>query len=208
MSMWKIEIYNGTQNLEQWFQDAASKKYHNNSSKETLLDYLQNEEDTTLFLLYNNDRIVGNFVTHKLRSLGILGANAHRIAARMCVINDFIEGPRKISGMRSLNNTNYHDHINHQFLYAVGIKYLGLDTPMYVSSHPSSVGSQKIVHNKYCPKLKEFGLLHEPIELEYRNHFQFFWKLDTNKWWNTFLQQQWPESKDCLDIFFAQLEKV
>ena len=208
MSMWKLEIYNGTQDLEQWFQDASAKNYVNNSSQKMLLDYLQNEEDTTLFLLYNNNRIVGNFVTHKLRSLGILGANAHRIAARMCVINDHIQGPRKIIGLRSMNAENCHDHINHQFLYSVGIRYLGLDTPMYVSSHPSAVGSQKIVHNKYCPKLKEIGLLEEPIELEYRNHFQYFWKLNTKKWWDTFVEQQWPESKECLDIFFTQLKEI
>ena len=130
--MWKLEIYNGTQDLEQWFQDAAAKDYVNNSSKKMLLDYLQNEENTTLFLLYNNNRIVGNFVTHRLRSLGILGANAHRIAARMCVINDHIQGPRKIAGLRSMNAQNCHDHINHQFLYSVGLRYLGLPRGCYI----------------------------------------------------------------------------
>ena len=128
MSMWKLEIYNGTQDLEQWFKDAAAKNYVNNSSQEMLFERLQTEKNTTLFLLYNNDRIVGNFVTHKLHSLGILGANAHRIAARMCVINDHIQGPRKITGMRSLNENNCHDHINHQFLYAVGIREAPLFT--------------------------------------------------------------------------------
>lgn len=206
--MWKLEIYNGTQNLSQWFKDAAEKNYTNNSSHEMLVDYLQDEDDATLFLLYNNDRIVGNFVTHRLRSLGILGADAHRIAARMCVINDHILGPRKISGLRSMNAENCHDHINHQFLYSVGLQYLGLNTPMYVSSHPSSVGSQKIVHHKYCPKLKQLGLLEDPIELEYRGHFQYFWKVNNQKWWNTFIEQQWPESKETLDVFFAQLNKV
>lgn len=201
--MWKLEIYNGSQDLTQWFEDADKKKYVNNSSKEMLIDFLQNEEDSTLFLLYNNNRIVGNFVTHKLGGLGILGANAHRVAARMCVINDYIEGPRKISGLRSMNAENCHDHINHQFLYAAGLQYLGLDTPMYVSSHPSDVGSQKIVHKKYCPKLLELGLLEEPIELEYRGHFQYFWKINTQVWWDTFQSQQWPESKQTLDVFLT-----
>ena len=206
--MWKLEIYNGTQDLDQWFRDAKSKKFTNNSSKEMLIDYLQSEDDATLFLLYNNDNIVGNFVTHRLRSLGILGKDAYRIAARMCVINNRVEGPRKISGLRSMNAENCHDHINHQFLYAVGLQYVGLDIPMYVSSHPSSVGSQKIVHQKYCPKLRELGLLDEPIELEYRGHFQYFWKVNIENWWETFQQQQWPESKETLDVFFAELNKV
>ena len=48
MSMWKLEIYNGEQDLEQWFQDAAAKNYHNNSSKEMLFDRLQTEKNTTL----------------------------------------------------------------------------------------------------------------------------------------------------------------
>lgn len=206
--MWKLEIYNGTQDLSRWFEDAAEKNYTNNSSHKMLIEYLQDEDDATLFLLYNNNRIVGNFVTHRLRSLGILGADAHRIAARMCVINDHIIGPRKISGLRSMNADNCHDHINHQFLYSVGLQYLGVDTPMYVSSHPSSVGSQKIVHYKYCPKLKQLGLLEDPIELEYRGHFQYFWKVNSQKWWRTFTEQQWPESKETLDVFFAQLNKV
>jgi hypothetical protein len=70
------------------------------------------------------------------------------------------------------------------------------------------VGSQKIVHQKYCPKLRELGLLDEPIELEYRGHFQYFWKVNIENWWETFQQQQWPESKETLDVFFAELNKV
>ena len=48
--MWKIEEYNGTQDLNFFFAEAEKKKFYNNSSKEMLLDSLEKEEDSRILI--------------------------------------------------------------------------------------------------------------------------------------------------------------
>jgi hypothetical protein len=52
------------------------------------------------------------------------------------------------------------------------------------------------------------GYLKDPFELEYKGAFQTFWKVDVEHWLNDLSKVQWPESKQVLDVFAAQLKKV
>ena len=60
---------------------------------------------------------------------------------------------------------------------------------LYITSHPSEVGTQRLVHTVWGPSLEKTGVLTRQFEKEYRGHLQTFWKLN-------------------VDVFLQQLEKV
>ena len=194
--MYKFEIYNGSQDLTDFFEGAEAKGFYNNSSKEMLIDYIAKYEDSTLHLLYFKDRIVGTSVSHSLKELGILGKNAYRIAARTCVLNDRIDGERA----HAVHNYR-HSPMNHwtsQMLTPVCMYHVGLDKPMYISTNTNEVGSQSKVHRIWSSIMHKQGYLKDPIELEYRGLFQTFWRVDVEFYLNKLNENIWPETLDIL----------
>lgn len=196
---WKLETYTN-QDLSDWYKAAEAKKYYNNSSPDILLNYLDTEQDAKLFLLYYKDTIVGNVAVHKLSSLGILGKDAYRIAARLCVISDLIDGDREFKSLRSVNEGINHDHVSAQFLYPACIEYAGRDKPLYISTIDDPVASQRAIHRRWAPYWHKMGILDAPIELEYRMKFQSFWKFNVEEFYKTLREQRWPEAQEVLPI--------
>ena len=198
--MWKLEVYDGSQDLTDWYNAAERKKYYNNSTPEMLLSFLNTEDDAKLFLLYYNNCIVGNVAAHKLSTLGILGKNAYRIAARICVVHDLIDGQREFKSLRSVKHHINHDHVAAQFLFPACIEFAGKDNPLYISTNNSKVASQRAVHERWAPYWKSIGLLDNPIELEYRGTFQNFWKLNVSRFYETLKEQRWSEAQEIIPI--------
>jgi hypothetical protein len=56
---------------------------------------------------------------------------------------------------------------------------------MYITSHASEVGTQRLVHTVWGPTLEKTGVLTKAFEKEYRGHVQTFWKLNAS----AFLEQ-------------------
>lgn len=199
--MWKIEIYNGSQNLNNFFLEAEKKRYYNNSNADIMLLSLQNDDDTTLFLLYNCNNIVGCVVSHKIKGLEILGKNAYRIGARICVLGQLIQGPRYHSTLRNLREApKPHDHISAQFLIPACIEHCGRTNPLYISTHSSPVAKQKSVHKYFAPEWKKQGFLENPIDLEYRGTIQSFWKFKVNEFYEEMKDERWPEAEEILPL--------
>lgn len=198
--MWKVEKYDGTQDLDFFFKEAEKKKFFNNSNKQMLLDSLE-EDDSILFLLYNNNRIIGTTACHKLNGLEILGKSAYRIAARICVLSNLIEGPRNHNTLRNLRGApRPHDHPSAQFLIPACIEHCGRDKPLYISTHASPIAKQRAVHTRWAPEWKRQGFLEDPIELEYRGTFQSFWKFKVDAYYNEMKDERWPEAEEILPL--------
>ena len=198
--MYKLEKYTN-QDLTQFYKDAEVKGFYNNSSKEMLLDYIEKYNDTQMFLLYWNDRVVGTSVCHSLKELGILGKNAYRISARTCIINNYIGGTRA----HSVHNYR-HSPMNHwtsQMLTPVCMYAVGLDKPQYISTNTNEVGSQSKVHRIWSKIMHDQGYLKDPIELEYKGSFQTFWRVDVEFYLKKLNENIWPETKEALDIFLT-----
>jgi hypothetical protein len=82
--------------------------------------------------------------------------------------------------LRALTYTiKQHQNITAQFFIPACIEW-AKDADLYISSHPSDVGTQRLVHKIYCPALVETGALERTCELEYRGHLQTFWKLNVD----------------------------
>jgi hypothetical protein len=200
---YRIEVYNGEQDLSNFFLGAAERGFYNNSSKEMLIDYIAKYEDSTLFLLYYKNDIVGTSVSHSLKELGILGKDAYRIAARTCLLPH-----ESITRIYTPNQIKTHQGPAPQMLIPVCIEYIGKDKPMYISSNENETGSQQMVHRLYCPLMRKIGILEDPIELEYKGTFQSFWKVNVEEYYRQLEQYSWAESRDVLSVFATNFKKV
>ena len=170
--MYKLVKWSDELDLTKFYKKAEERGFHNNSSKEVMIDCFNNERDYMVWILYMNDEVIGSVAAH---SLDILGSNAYRICARTC---SFAEA-RPYKGLLSATKIiREHQNFTAQFFIPAAVEWLGLDKDLYISSHPSDVGTQRIVHNIYCPTLVKTGALEYTCDLEYRGHYQTFWKLN------------------------------
>lgn len=183
--MYRIEKYNCTQDLTDFFKIAESRGFYNNSSKDALYNNLTHFNDYAVHLLYYNETCVGNVSTHSLEELNILGVNAYRIAARTCLLPH-----DNISRIYTKKQIVEHQGPAPQILIPTSIEYAGRNNNLYISSNKSSVGTQKLVHEFYCPLLNKTGVLCDPIDLEYRGSIQSFWKMNVDVFYNQLKQNR------------------
>jgi len=188
MNNWKIELYNGSQDLDTFFAEAHKKGFYNNNSIDILLNSISNIEETKLWLLYYKNQVVGTNVAHSLKELGILGKNAWRIASRTCVLTHKIDNWK-------IGVKNYSDLVwnnpTAQFLIPACIDYVGKKNPMYISTHNGDVGKQNAVHRVWTKAQVEAGILKNPLELEYRGSIQTFWQVDVDVFKKIINQHRW-----------------
>ncbi len=84
-----------------------------------------------------------------------------------------------MTSLRTPRQIIEHQHVTAQFLIPVCIEWAGIDKNLYITSHPSPVGTQKLVHEIFCPLLERNGVLKRVVDKEYRGHIQTFWKLES-----------------------------
>jgi hypothetical protein len=190
---YKLEIYDGSQDLTEFFKTATEKKFYNNNSKEMLIDYIAKYENSTLFLLYYKNKIVGTTVSHSLDELGILGQDAYRVAARTCVFTDMLPGTYG-KFLRTSSVISQNQNPTSQFLIPICIAYTS-NKPIYITTNDSKIGSQDKVHRIWSKIMHNHGFLTDPIELEYKRLFQTFWKVDVEYFLQKLKENQWPEAR-------------
>jgi hypothetical protein len=169
---WSIEL-----DLTDFYTEASAKGFVNNSSQAQMIDCFRNEDRWCVWILYYNEIAVGSVAAHSIDE-GV------RICARTCVLTHLLP----TNTLRTRNQIITHQHVTAQFFMPVCIEWAG-DVDMYITSHPSDIGTQRLVHNIWGPALEKTGVLTRAFEKEYRGHLQTFWKLNAN-------------------IFLEQLEKV
>jgi hypothetical protein len=170
--MYKIIPWNQLLDLSYFYSEAEKRGFHNNSSQKVMIDCFKNERLFKAWILFKDNIPVGSVCCH---SLDELGPNSYRICARTCNLTE----TRPINGLLTLNRMmKEHQHVTPQFYIPANIEFCGEDSNMYISSNNSDIASQKIVHNLYCPTMEKLGILSKECELEYRGHFQTFWKLN------------------------------
>lgn len=169
----KIIEWSSDLNLTSFYAEAEKRGFHNNASQKMLVDCFTNEKEKQVWILLYNNNPVGSVAAH---SLDIL-PNAYRICARTCVFTDKLP----FHQLRSLNYTcQQHQNITAQFFIPKCIEWAGKDKDMYITSHASEIGTQRLVHNIYCPALEKTGVLAKEMEIEYRGHLQTFWKINVD----------------------------
>jgi len=175
--MYKIIPWTKDLDLTDFYLEAKLKGFVNNSSQKAMVDCFQNEKQWCVWILYYHDIAVGSVAAHSMDE-------GYRICARTCVLTHLLP----TNTLRTRNQIITHQHITAQYFMPACIEWVG-DNDMYITSHPSNVGTQKLVHNIWGPSLEKTGVLTKAFEKEYRGHVQTFWQLNTR-------------------VFLKQLEKV
>jgi hypothetical protein len=174
--MYKIIPWTNELDLTDFYSQASARGFVNNASRQAMVDCFRNEYDWQVWILYYNERAVGSVAAHSIDE-------GYRICARTCVLSDLLP----LNTLRTRNQIITHQHITAQFFMPVCIEWA--KDPMYITSHASEVGTQRLVHTVWGPSLEKTGVLTRAFDREYRGHVQTFWKLNTL-------------------VFLEQLEKV
>ena len=174
--MYKIIPWSEQLDLADFYTNAAQRGFVNNSSQQAMIDCFRNEQEWRVWILYYNDRAVGSVAAHTIDE-------GYRICARTCVLSDLLP----LNTLRTRNQIATHNHVTAQYLMPACIEWA--KEPMYITSHPSEVGTQRLVHTIWGPTLEKTGVLTRAFEKHYRGHLQTFWKLN-------------------VDVFKEQLDKV
>ncbi len=169
--MFKIIPWDDTLDLSEFYIKAAARGFLNNSSQEVMIDCFKNEKKFQVWILYQDEVAIGSVAAH---TLPLLGENAYRICARTCAFAEARPSHGLLTRKRMVEE---YQHLTAQFFFPTCIEWVGLENDMYISSHPSAVGSQRLVNDIYLPTLSNTGTLERTCELEYRGHLQTFWKL-------------------------------
>lgn len=200
--MYEIKEFNPSLDLEEFYSLAKQRGFENNSSKEVLYDTFAHLDRYNVWLLYYNNKAIGSVAAHSLEELGMLG-DAYRIAARTMVFTDKLEGTSYGTGLRGISVITKHQNPTAQFLIPKCIEWAGRDKNLFISSTENSVGTQRLVHNIFCPALNKIGALNDPIELNYRGSFHWFWQLNVDVFYKQLVNNWWLDSKN---LFGSQLE--
>lgn len=170
--MYKLVPWTDNLDLSEFYAEADNRGFVNNASQKAMVDCFKKEKEWKVWILYYNGIASGSVAAH---SLPELGENAYRICARTCVFTNQLP----LHQLRSVNYTiKQHQNATAQFYIPQCIEWAGTDKELYITSHPSSVGTQRLVHKIYCPALVTTGALYRTCELNYRGHVQTFWKLN------------------------------
>jgi hypothetical protein len=174
--MYKIIPWAPELDLADFYKDCEAKGFVNNASQRAMVDCFRNEREWQVWILYYNNRAVGSVAAHSIDE-------GYRICARTCILSDLLP----LTTLRTRNQIATHNHVTAQYLMPACIAWA--KDPMYITSHPSEVGTQRLVHTVWGPTLEKTGVLTRAFEKEYRGHLQTFWRVNT-------------------DVFLEQLEKV
>lgn len=174
--MYKIIPWTSDLDLTEFYAEANRRGFVNNASQKAMVDCFRNEREWCVWILYYNDKAIGSVGAHSIDE-------GYRICARTCVFTDMLP----VNTIRTRNQIVTHQHVTAQFFMPACIEWAKRD--MYITTHPSDVGTQRLVHTIWGPSLENTGVLTRAFEKEYRGHLQTFWKLNT-------------------DVFLEQLAKV
>jgi hypothetical protein len=172
--MYKIVPWSEGLDLTDFYRHCEAKGFVNNASQKAMIDCFCNEREWGVWILYYNDVAVGSVAAHSIDE-------GYRICARTCVLSELIP----LNTLRTRNQIATHNHVTAQFFMPTCIRWVAGRGDMYITSHASKVGTQRLVHTVWGPTLEKTGVLIRAFEKEYRGHVQTFWKLNPD----TFLTQ-------------------
>jgi hypothetical protein len=178
--MYKIIPWTENLDLTEFYSLAGSRGFVNNSSQKTMVDCFRNEREWQVWILYYNDIAVGSVAAHSID-------DGYRICARTCILSDLLP----LNTLRTKNQIVTHQHVTAQYFMPACIAWA--KDPMYITSHPSDVGTQRLVHKVWGPSLEKTGVLTRAFEKEYRGHIQTFWKLNTNVFLDQLDKVKWKQ---------------
>lgn len=174
--MYKIIPWSENLNLEDFYQEAATRGFVNNASRKMLVDCFRKEKEWQVWILYFNNQAVGSVAAH---SFDEMGPNSYRIAARTCVFTDKLP----LNTLRTVNQIITHQHATSQFLIPTCIEWAPKGSRLYITSNENDAGTQKLVHRIFGPAMERSGQMKRVRDLFYRGTNQTVWEIFPDKFY-------------------------
>lgn len=164
--------------LRSFYNRCKQRGFINNASEKALINSLRKEREWCVWILYYNNTAVASVAAHTIEE-------GYRVCARTCVLSDLL--PFKT--LRTRKQIASHDHITAQYLMPTCIEWA--KEPMYITSHPSNVGTQRLVHTIWGPTMEKAGVVTRAFEKQYKNHMQTFWLLHKDVFMQQLAKNRW-----------------
>jgi len=175
MSNFKVERWQEGIDLTDYYARAEAKGFVNNASREMLIDCFNNEREMHLFLLYEDDTIIGTQVLHTFDELG---PNAWRAGRTSLLVPPLGKGRSII--------TKFQNHTD-QFLHPAVIKFVTeRNGELYSTTNMNPEAKQNQSHLIYFPLLEKMGVVDKVKDMEYRYTKQSVWKFNFNRFWELY----------------------
>lgn len=174
--MYRIIPWAPELDLKDFYNNALTRGFENNSSQKMLIDCFQNEKEKQVWILYYNNVAVGSVAAH---SFDEMGPNSYRIAARTCVFSDMLP----IRHLRTRNQIVTHQHATSQFLIPACIDWAPVGSNLYITSNENKTGTQRLVHNIFGPAMEKSGQMRKTTTLFYRGTNQTVWQIFPDKFY-------------------------
>lgn len=175
--MYSIVKWTPGLDLTDFYAEADRRGFVNNANQKAMIDCFRNEREWCVWILYYNNTAVGAVGAHSIDE-------GYRICARTCVFTDLVDS-KYSTALRTKSVITEHQNPTAQFFIPICIEWVSNKGDMYITTHPSDVGTQRRVHNTWGPLLSKTGCVTKAFEKDYRGHVQTFWKLNTQ----VFLEQ-------------------
>lgn len=169
--MYKLIPYSDDLDLSEFYAEAESRGFKNNSSKKMLVDCFANEKSWQVWILYYNEKAVGSVAAHSFDE--VMGSGSYRIAARTCVFTDRLP----TNTLRTKNQIITHQHVTSQFLIPICIDWAPKGSRLFITSNENSIGTQRLVHRIFAPAMEASGQMKKIKDVFYRKTWQTVWEL-------------------------------
>lgn len=167
---WQINV-----DLTDYYKRAKEKGFVNNASREMLIDCFDNESQMHLFLLYEDDTIIGTQVLHTFPEMG---PNCWRVGRTSLLVPPLGKGKSII--------TKFQNHTD-QFLHPAVIKFVSeRKGELYSTTNMNPEAKQNQSHLIYFPLLEKMGVVDKVGDMEYRYTNQTVWKFNFNRFWELY----------------------
>lgn len=187
--MFDIIRWNENLYLDDFYKSAKSRGFDNNSSQKSMIDCFRNEKEWAVWILYYKKEPIGSVAAHSFDD--IMGPNSYRIAARTCIFTDRLDGPYGNS-LRTISVITKHQNPTAQFLIPACIEWTPKNSNLYITSNNSEVGTQKLVHQIFCPTLEKKGQMKKMKNVFYRGIDQTVWQFFPDEFYkDLFSNRRW-----------------
>jgi len=175
--MYKVIPWSIKLNLENFYKEAASRGFENNSSQHMLVDCFRKEKEWQTWILYYNNEAVGSVAAHSFDD--VMGSNTYRVAARTCVFSNKLP----ILSLRTKNQIVTHQHPTSQFLIPACLDWIPKDARAFITSNENEAGTQRLVHRIYGPAMEQSGQMKRINDVFYRGTNQTVWEIFPEKFY-------------------------
>lgn len=172
--MLKLVEFDENLNLQSFYDECTKRGLVNNNSQDRIYDSFKRYEKFKTWIMFKDDSPIGSVVAHSFEDYK---PNSYRILARTCVLSD--KSPLKF--IRTIKNLKEHQHIMGRYYVPKCIEFCGVDSEIYMTTHPENTGTMKAVHKILMKVWGDKGLVEKVDEIYYRNSLQTVWKVNGRK---------------------------